>query len=192
MRPRRRHLGKILDAAEAAAGAPAHRPPARQMRLQSFAGQRDLELPAVFARFDLDAPDVGDPLSAICSVRTKPSAKSSRSRGRRHHDGERRAAEDDLDRRFDRDGARELLSAGAQVVGKDADRNLDRARALTRPHRPAPSPSGATRRPLPDRAACQSERWLVRRTCTAVTLYSGQLVAQSELSVVTTLAPVTA
>jgi hypothetical protein len=28
-------------------------------------------------------------------------------------------------------------------------------------------------------------------TCTAVTLYSGQLVAQSEFSVVTTLAPVT-
>ena len=29
------------------------------------------------------------------------------------------------------------------------------------------------------------------RTCTAVTLYSGQFVAQSECSVVTTLAPVT-
>ena len=28
-------------------------------------------------------------------------------------------------------------------------------------------------------------------TCTAVTLYSGQFVAQSEFSVVTTLAPVT-
>ncbi len=38
--------------------------------------------------------------------------------------------------------------------------------------------------------ACQSDGPLVRRTCTAVTLYSGQLVAQSEKSVVMTLAPV--
>ena len=37
--------------------------------------------------------------------------------------------------------------------------------------------------------ACQSEGRFVRRTCTAVTLYSGQFVAQSELSVVTTFAP---
>ncbi len=37
---------------------------------------------------------------------------------------------------------------------------------------------------------CQSDGVMVRRTSTAVTLYSGQLVAQSENSVVTTLAPV--
>ena len=37
--------------------------------------------------------------------------------------------------------------------------------------------------------SCQADGPLVRRTCTAVTLYSGQLVAQSENSVVTTLAP---
>ena len=36
---------------------------------------------------------------------------------------------------------------------------------------------------------CHSEGWLTRVTCTAVTLYSGQLVAQSELSVVITFAP---
>lgn len=36
-----------------------------------------------------------------------------------------------------------------------------------------------------------SPRALATPTCTAVTLYSGQLVAQSEFSVVTTLAPVT-
>src|SRR5690606_11103369 len=40
-----------------------------------------------------------------------------------------------------------------------------------------------------DHPACQVEGWDTRRACTAVTLYSGQLVAQSELSVVTTLAP---
>ena len=37
--------------------------------------------------------------------------------------------------------------------------------------------------------ACQAEGSVTRVTCTAVTLYSGQLVAQSELSVVITLAP---
>ena len=36
-----------------------------------------------------------------------------------------------------------------------------------------------------------SVRAVANATCTAVTLYSGQLVAQSECSVVTTLAPVT-
>ena len=37
--------------------------------------------------------------------------------------------------------------------------------------------------------SCHSDGWLTSTTCTAVTLYSGQLVAQSELSVVMTLAP---
>lgn len=37
--------------------------------------------------------------------------------------------------------------------------------------------------------SCQSEGFVVGVTSTAVTLYSGQLVAQSEFSVVTTLAP---
>ena len=46
---RRGHLGDVLDAAEAAAGAPAHRALARQMRLQLFAGQRDRDPPAVGA-----------------------------------------------------------------------------------------------------------------------------------------------
>ena len=36
---------------------------------------------------------------------------------------------------------------------------------------------------------CHSEGCVTRVACTAVTLYSGQLVAQSELSVVITLAP---
>ena len=40
-------------------------------------------------------------------------------------------------------------------------------------------------------SSCHSEGWLEGVTCTAVTLYSGQLVAQSEFSVVMTLAPVT-
>ena len=37
-------------------------------------------------------------------------------------------------------------------------------------------------------SSCQSLGPLLGMTCTAVTLYSGQLVAQSEKSVVTTLA----
>src|SRR6202453_837992 len=36
---------------------------------------------------------------------------------------------------------------------------------------------------------CHSDGWLTRVACTAVTLYSGQFVAQSELSVVITFAP---
>ena len=39
------------------------------------------------------------------------------------------------------------------------------------------------------RRSCQDDGSATRTTCTAVTLYSGQLVAQSEYSVVTTLAP---
>ena len=38
-------------------------------------------------------------------------------------------------------------------------------------------------------ARCHSDGCVTLATCTAVTLYSGQLVAQSELSVVITLAP---
>ena len=38
-------------------------------------------------------------------------------------------------------------------------------------------------------ACCQSLGWVTFSTCTAVTLYSGQLVAQSLASVVITLAP---
>ena len=151
-RPGRRHLGKILDAAEAAAGAPAHRPGARHMGLQSFAAERDLELPAILDRFDLDSPDVGDTLGDLLGQDKAGGEILEVLRGR-HHDRERRAAEDDLDRGLDGDGARELLSADAQVVGKDADRSVDRTRTLTRPHRPTPSPSGATRHPLRDRAA---------------------------------------
>ena len=41
------------------------------------------------------------------------------------------------------------------------------------------------------RLACARAASVTTSTCTAVTLYSGQFVAQSEFSVVTTLAPVT-
>src|SRR5690606_32684911 len=40
-----------------------------------------------------------------------------------------------------------------------------------------------------DHLACHDEGSVTRRPCTAVTLYSGQSVAQSVASVVTTLAP---
>ena len=54
---------------------------------------------------------------------------------------------------------------------------------------PAGSASACTRARWSKRS-CHSERWLAGRTSTAVTLYSGQLVAQSDSSVVTTLVPV--
>ena len=38
--------------------------------------------------------------------------------------------------------------------------------------------------------SCHGERWFAGRTSTAVTLYSGQFVAQSERFVVTTFVPV--
>ena len=98
----RRHLGKILDAAQTAAGASAHRPTAREMRLQPFAGQRDLELPAVLDRLDLDAADIVDALGDLLGQR-KAVGEIFKVARRRHHDREGRAAYDDLNGRLDRD-----------------------------------------------------------------------------------------
>ena len=42
---------------------------------------------------------------------------------------------------------------------------------------------------LAARRDCQAEGWATLTTCTAVTLYSGQFVAQSEFSVVMRFAP---
>ena len=99
---------------------------------------------------------------------------------RRHHDGEGRAADDDLNRRFDGDRSRELRPARARNRRKRP--GLER-RSIPGPHSAASAKAFSIRRnetPSSRSRICQSEKWLVRRTCTAVTLYSGQLVAQSE------------
>ena len=97
----RRHLGKVLDAAEAAAGASAHRPAARKMRLQSFAGQRDLELPAVLDELNLDASNIVDiPGDLLGQYKAVSEILEVPRRG--HHDREGRAAYDDLNGGLDR------------------------------------------------------------------------------------------
>src|ERR1700733_11799074 len=133
------------------AGASAHRPAARQVGLQPFAGKRDLELPAVLDPFDLNASDIADALGDLFGQR-KAVGEILQVVWRRHHDGKGRAAYDDLNRRLDGDRSRELRSTRAGIVGKGPDRNDDRARTLTRPHRLKLSRSGATRHPLRDRA----------------------------------------
>ena len=148
---RRRYLRKILDAAEAAAGASAHRSATRKMRLQSLAGNRDLELPPVFDLFHLDAADIGDAIGDLL-CQSKTISEIFEIVWRRHHDREGRAAYNDLDGRFNRDRSRELRPTGAGIVGKGSDWNVDRTSALTRPHRPRPSRSGATRPPPHDPA----------------------------------------
>ena len=76
---------------------------------------------------------------------------------------------------------RQVGELTGDVVAQAGFRGADSRATLTRG-------SPRARRALGD---AWSPRALATPTCTAVTLYSGQLVAQSEFSVVTTLAPVT-
>src|ERR1700723_1197840 len=121
------------------------------MRLQSLAGNRDLELPAVLDLFDLDRPNIADAVGDLLR-QSKPIREIFEIVWRRHHDGEGRAAYDDLDRRFNRDRSRKLRPARARIIGKGSNWNVDRTSALTRPHRPRLSRSGATRSLPRDRA----------------------------------------
>ena len=120
----RRHLRKILDAAKPAAGASAHRPAARQMRLQPFTRNRDLDLPAVVDPLDLDAPNVLDRLGDLLGQR-KPAGEILEILRRRHHDREGRGAYDDLNRRLDGDRPGEVGPTRAGIVGKVSDRDFD-------------------------------------------------------------------
>src|SRR5208282_5871489 len=129
-----------------------HRPAARQMRLQSLASERDPDLPAILDALDLDSPDVPDALGDLFG-QSKAVGEILEVARRRHHDGEGRGAYDDLNRTLDRDGSRELRPVGAGIIGIGADWNVDRTRALTPPHRPAPSRSGEAKQPLRGRAA---------------------------------------
>ena len=98
----RGHLGEILDATQSAAGASAHRPATRKMRLQSLAGDRDLEFPTAVGALDFNAADVAN---AFCDLlgQSKPIGEILQIVWRRHHDGEGCAADDDLYWRFNRD-----------------------------------------------------------------------------------------
>src|ERR1700722_9899477 len=120
------------------------------MRLQSLAGQRDLEFPPILDGFNLDAADIGEAIGDLLG-QSKAVSEIFEIVWRRHHDGEGRAAYDDLNGRFNRNRSGQLRPAGAGIIGKDSDWNVDRTSALTRPHRPRLSRSGARRPPLPDR-----------------------------------------
>ena len=125
--------------------------------------------------------------SAIPSVRVKPKAKSSRSAGRRHHHGlgarrcrRARPASPRAGRAFARPRARRGRGRRPWDHGCRACpiiASLRRGQDAARQRPPA-------RRSLPATPMGPFEGV----TCTAVTLYSGQLVAQSEKSVVITLA----
>ena len=87
-----------------------------------------------------------------------------------------------------------LLGDDALAVGRALaapDRARDGNRRIAHAATPRPRPCAAMRRLLrasSSYCSCHSVGPLDGVTCTAVTLYSGQLVAQSEYSVVTTLA----
>ena len=99
-------------------------------------------------------------------------------RGGQHH-GVGNAVVLESDRHF----LRYRIEAGWAVWSRHRKLNLG--------HHAVPTPVNSCRCFLSSRAFrfCHSEGWSTRTNCTAVTLYSGQLVAQSELSVVITLAP---
>ncbi len=91
---------KVLDAAEAAAGAPRDGAAAREMGVQAFAGQRHVDARRVI----LDARSmarISSKRSTIPSVSEKPAAKSSRSAGVPIITAKACAAIGDLDRRLD-------------------------------------------------------------------------------------------
>ena len=70
--------------------------------LQPFAGERDLDLPAILDGFNLDASNIVDARGDLFGE-GKAIGKIFEIFGRRHHDGERRAAYDDLNGRLYRD-----------------------------------------------------------------------------------------
>ena len=102
------------------------------MGLQSFAGQRDLELPAVLDELDLDAADIGH-ASGDLLRQSKPVREIFKIARRRHHDREGRAAYDDLKGRFDRDRSGELRPAGARIKEKArTETSMEPGRSLGR------------------------------------------------------------
>src|SRR5256886_19262 len=110
--------------------------------------------------------------------------------------------------RIDRLPARQLPDRGVQIGRRDAHprtHGCALADGIRGALRPAHAAAGATREVAGARSClrlraglgaarsacarfCHASFWLTSTTSTAVTLYSGQLVAQSEFSVVTTLA----
>ena len=122
----RRHLGEILDAAQAAASAAAHRPATREMRLQPLAGQRKPELPPVLDALDLNAPNILDRFGDLFG-QGKAAGEILKVPRRHHHDGEGRASDDNLNRCLDGDRSHNLWPARAGIVGKGPDWNVDRA-----------------------------------------------------------------
>src|SRR5690606_21363830 len=115
-------------------------------------------------------------------------------RGRGEHYDVRHAVVDERDRYF----FRHLIGGGRDRALLPAlDGNLDAARLCghlrSGAHACVGSRSFVSRCLIGSPVAArrfQASRWLTFTTCTAVTLYSGQLVAQSEFSVVTMFAPV--
>ena len=75
------------------------------MGLQPLAGKRDLKLPALLDALDLNAANIVDALGDLLRQR-KAIGEILEVLRRRHHDRKGRAADDDLNRRFDGDRAR--------------------------------------------------------------------------------------
>ena len=113
---------------------------------------------------------------------TEPQGKVLQVCGRRHHHNMGDSVVNQRYRRF----FYYLVAAALRAYGNRADASSRRHQSRTASaSRSACCSSKATCR------CCQADGWLTFSMLTAVTLYSGQLVAQSELSVVTTLAPET-
>ena len=185
-RQRAHGLGEAVDAAEAAAHRARHEAPPRA----ASASARSSAQP----HLRLDALRLGQHLEALDLVRAarrsprsgeKPTAKSSRSAGVAIITACVRAVVDHRDRHLL--GQRRGVTARAAPPRDDEPR---RRCARRRGHASLRRRQDAARqrRPAPRSPAATSVGPFDGLTCTAVTLYSGQLVAQSEKSVVMTLA----
>src|SRR5690606_454640 len=199
------HFAQGFHAAQAAAGAAGHGPAAHLQARLAGAGNLDLHHDAVELRGDLDAADVAG-LADDALGQRKAQREVFQIAGRGQHGGVADAAVFERDGRFLghlvplRGGVRGA-AAHAHHGGVGAARARHGGRSLAvhghvyLPPSTASAPRFRSRSSFcctsvnRDHWRCHSDGWDTRITCTAVTLYSGQFVAQSELSVVTTLAP---
>ena len=166
-----------IRSAEAAAHRPCHRAAAGDEALFGLGFHPDLHIDPVPCRDDINAIDLvrrgdafgqGEAIGEIGQI----------GRGGHHH-CLRRAVEGQRDRHLFGQGAGPLLDArGAEAQPGKAARGLHHSAARMRREWAA----------CASYFSCHSVGPLEGLTCTAVTLYSGQLVAQSEKSVVMTLA----
>jgi len=182
-RGKRRRLRQLVDAfnaAQAAGGAARHGATARQMVAETARREFDMQLQPQARRVRSHRANVARPLRHALG-QAEAIGEILCVAGARHHHRIGRVAKDET-----------------HGISTATARSTSCVRPLASIFCACSAYSAAWASPNMRRSdtsssalrSCQAEIALVRRTSTAVTLYSGQLVAQSLFSVVTTLAPV--